>query len=91
MQIDQEQTIAIQQTQIQEVKTVASFKIHITGMELFKGVTVVATLFDENGNHVGNRMIEIKDQDYLAWNNDDQYIVDFVARKLGFVLASIES
>ncbi len=73
---------------ITETKTVKYFKIYIVGLELFKSVTLSVSLFDANGAVVGNRNYVVADAEYLAWNNDDQYLVNYVAQKLGFTLAA---
>jgi hypothetical protein len=48
---------------------------------------LAVTLFDENGAGVGARSYTVEGDEYLAWNNDDQYLISLVAQKLGFTLA----
>lgn len=72
---------------ITETKSVKYFQVYVAGVELFKSVTVAVTLFGENGAGVGSRTFKIEGAEYLAWNNDDQYLIDLVAQKLGFTLA----
>jgi hypothetical protein len=77
----------IQTATITETKTVKSFKLQVSGLELFQSVSVTAILFDETKNYAGVRNFVIAGDEYLAWNNNDQYLVDLVAAKLGFTLA----
>ncbi len=73
---------------ITEVKTVKYFKVHVVGLNLFTSVTLAVTLYDAQGNGVGNRSYTLTGDEYLGWNNDDQYLVNLVAQKLGFTLAA---
>ncbi len=68
-------------------KTIKSFSIRVVSLELFTSVTVVVSLFEESGAIVENRTIRVEGDEYLAWNNDDAYLVNLVASKLGFTLA----
>jgi hypothetical protein len=80
-------TTAIQPATITEVKTVTKFFVQVVSLELFKSVTVMATLLTAEGNTVSTQTITVEGAEYAAWNNDDQYLVDLVAQKLGFTLA----
>jgi hypothetical protein len=79
--------VAIQPATITDVKTVTQFVTNVVSLDLFKSVTVAVTLMNEAGQTVANRSFVIEGAEYLAWNNDDQYLVDLVASKLGFTLA----
>jgi hypothetical protein len=79
--------VAIQPAVITEVKNVSSFRVMVVSLELFKSVTVVAILQDANGNQLASRTFTFADAEYLAWNNDDQYLIGKVAERLGFTLA----
>ena len=78
----------IQPAVITEVKNVASFRTIVAGLELFKSVTVVAILQDENGAQLTSRSFTFEGAEYLGWNNDDQYLVNLVAQRLGFTLTA---
>jgi hypothetical protein len=79
--------IPIPPATITETKTVKYFKIHVVNLDLFRSVSVAVTLFDEQGAGVGARTYTIEGDEYLGWNNNDQYLVDLVAQKLGFTLS----
>lgn len=79
--------VAINAATITETKTVTHFKVDVVSIELFKCVHLNATLLGENGSWVGNRSFTLAGDEYLGWNNDDQYLINVVAQKLGFNLA----
>lgn len=79
--------VAINAATITETKTVTHFKVDVVNIELFKCVNLNVTLFGENGVWAGSRSFTLKGDEYMAWNNDDQYLIDVVAQKLGFNLA----
>jgi hypothetical protein len=64
-------------------KTATSFTVKICGINLFTSVIIEAELFDKDNNGLGYRTITLSGQDYLNWNNDDQYIINKVAEVLG--------
>jgi hypothetical protein len=80
--------VSINATTITEVKTVKYFKVYVVGLDLFNSVTLSVSLYDENSSTVGNRTFMIEGAEYLSWNNDDQYLIDLVAQKLGFTLSA---
>jgi hypothetical protein len=79
--------VAINTATITETKMVTHFKVNVISVELFKCVHLNATLLGENGDYVGVRYFIVEGDEYLAWNNDDQYLINLVAQKLGFTLA----
>lgn len=68
-------------------KIITSFTVNVMRLELFESVTVNAMLYGINGNFLEVKTLTISGQDYLDWNNDDQYLIDKVAQLLGFTLA----
>jgi hypothetical protein len=60
--------------------------LNIIQFVLFTHVIVHATLFDEDKVIVLSTNVEISGADYLAWENDDNYIYNYVANKLGVVV-----
>ena len=68
------------------VTTITSFSIEVTDVVLFTSVRLRVNLFDANGRRVDCNFLMVEGEDYVAWGNDDQYIVNFVSTKLGFVL-----
>lgn len=78
--------VIIQPAQEVTTVTVASFKINVMSLELFKGAHLSIALFNSEMNVIGIKYIDIMGEDYEQWNNDDNYVINFVANKLGFVI-----
>ena len=76
--------VNIQDSAYVKTNTIDNVLIKITNVQLFKSVTVVATLF-ENNKIIDNKVVMIEGTDYNAWSNDDNYIVNFVLNKLGLI------
>jgi hypothetical protein len=81
--------IAIQTKTITKTSTItaASYKVEVARLELYTSVTVLVTLFDEKGGAVDSQTLKIEGAEYLAWQNDDSYLVNLVATKLGLTKA----
>jgi hypothetical protein len=41
---------------------------------------------DENGLELGRTTIDLTTEEYLEWNNNDDYIINLIATRLGFTL-----
>lgn len=83
--------ISVQASTITTVRTISSFSIRVQQLDLFKSVSLVVMLFDTDGNIVETKFLTLEGEDYLGWNNDDQYIVNYVANKLNLNLESSSS
>ena len=68
--------------------TATSMSLKVIQFVLFTSVIVHVTLFDDDKAVVLSTNIEISGEDYAAWTNDDNYIHDYVSRKLGVVIRS---
>jgi len=68
-------------------KIITSFTVNVMRLELFESVTVNAMLYGAQGNFLEVKTLTISGQDYLDWNNNDQYLINKVAQLLGFTLA----
>ena len=66
--------------------TATSMTIKVIQFVLFTSVIVHVTLFDDDKAVVLSTNIEISGEDYTAWTNDDTYIYNYVATKLGVVV-----
>lgn len=72
------------------VNLVTSFTIQINNVVLFNSASLIIFLYNnDSDNSIGRREINISGQDYLDWNNNDQYIINLVAKKLGFTLLNL--
>ena len=67
-------------------QVVKSFTVSCRGINLFNNATFAVDSFDEIGNLVSRKIITITNEEYTQWNNDDSFIVDLMAQKLGYTL-----
>ena len=70
------------------VKQITSFRVDGLLMNLFVGVNISVSTFDNNEKLIDTRIVYLTGEDYSNWNNDDQYIINKVAEKLGFTMVT---
>lgn len=63
-----------------------SFDIQSIEISLFNSAKIRVTLLNEQGNIVDVSIVLLQGDDYTNWGNDDNYIVNFVAKQLGFTI-----
>jgi hypothetical protein len=71
------------------IKTVVRFSLEINKMVFNKSAKFRVFLYDINNMLISTSYITIEGEDYLNWSNDDNYVIQFVANKLGFVIVSV--
>jgi hypothetical protein len=82
--------VAIQPYEYVTTSIAISMSIKIIQFVLFTSVTVHAILYDANGVIVLSTNIDITGDDYLAWSNNDSYIYEYVTKKLGVNLVTLD-
>ena len=82
--------VPIEPSVITEVKTITNFRLSTQDLQLFTSVTFRVELLSDVGNLIDLKYVVISGDDYKNWNNDDQYIINKVAEKLGFVVKPSE-
>lgn len=65
---------------------VKSFEIVVVCLNLNKSVCVVAKYYDVSEKYLFEEMYYIEGEDYHRWGNDDRYLVQLIASKLGLDL-----
>jgi hypothetical protein len=72
---------------------ITSFKVDVVALQLNSSATFRVVLYGENyiGNTdnkvpIGVESILIDGDDYRQWSNDDDFVVKYIAKKLGFTL-----
>lgn len=72
------------ETPLQKVKTItiAKYQIQHIVVDLFSGCTIYLALYDEKSKLVEDIKLEMKQADYALWNNDDNYMVDWINAEL---------
>jgi len=68
------------------VNTAVRFSLDISQMILNESATFRVSLYDLNDRCFGNKYVTLEGQAYLDWGNDDTYVINYVAAKLGFTL-----
>ena len=70
----------------QTTTTVCSMRVVCQTINLFQDATFIVDLYNIEGFRVDRQIISITNEEYLAWNNNDSYIMNLMATKLGFIL-----
>jgi hypothetical protein len=77
---------AIEPKTVTTTQTITSFQVRCSSLTLFETAKFSVLCFDDNNTLVSSDNIVLSQEEYLAWQNDDDYILQLVATKLGFVL-----
>jgi hypothetical protein len=67
---------------------ITGFRVQVRSLDLFNSVTLLVLMLDASGSPRDSQIVKLEGDDYLAWNNDDQYIINKVAEICGFTIAS---
>jgi len=65
---------------------IVRFSLDIIFLVLNTSATFRIITFDIDDNQIEITNIELAGDDYTNWGNDDKYVLQFVATKLGFTL-----
>ena len=68
-------------------RTIVRFSVTCSGVELFNSATFRVDSFDDQDNIVDRKILSMTPDQYLAWNNDDTYVIQFVATSLGYTVS----
>jgi len=66
--------------------TVTSFTVQCKSLDLFKGASFIVNTFDINGKLISCQVLNMDQVTYNQWNNNDTFIIQWTADKLGFKL-----
>uniref|UniRef100_A0A6C0EY08 Uncharacterized protein n=1 Tax=viral metagenome TaxID=1070528 RepID=A0A6C0EY08_9ZZZZ len=80
--------VQVQGTPYVRTNTINNIKISINRIVLFKSVSVSVNLLEDN-KLIENKFFDIKGDDYIAWGNDDNYIVNYVLGKLNMSRSNV--
>jgi hypothetical protein len=72
-------------------RTITSFSVFCQDVSLFTSATFRVDSYDENKNIVDRQYLTMSNEQYLAWNNDDSYVINFVATTIGYTIISSSS
>jgi hypothetical protein len=68
------------------VKVIYGFDVEVNTVILNTSARLSVRLYDQNKTIVNVQTMELTGQDYTNWGNDDNYVINYVAQKLGFVI-----
>lgn len=76
----------IEPTTVTTVKTITGFEIASCNVSPFQAVRLRIALLNEEGVRFDSTNVTLEGADYTAWGDDDQFLVQKVAEKLGYTL-----
>jgi hypothetical protein len=65
---------------------ITSFIASVTNIELFTSANISVSLYNSEPRLIKIVDLPLVGADYENWANNDQYIIDYVVAKLGFVI-----
>ena len=68
------------------IQTITKFTLDISILELNISATFRASLYDINNKYIDAVNVKLEGADYTNWGNDDNYVINFVAQQLGFII-----
>jgi hypothetical protein len=80
-------TIFIEPSTQTVTNVITSFNVNVTNVQLFVSANISVNLYSADPRLINTVDLPLVGEDYENWANDDQYIIDYVAEKLGFVIA----
>lgn len=66
--------------------TIVSFKVELTNLIFSTSARFRVETYDVNNYLVSVVQVVMEGEDYTMWSNDDEYVYQFVATQLGFIL-----
>ena len=80
-----ETTINVVRKEIVKINHVEKIKIELSSLTLGSFAEFSISLVNEIDEHFKYHRVKIEGADYLAWMNDDTYVVDFILNHLELV------
>jgi hypothetical protein len=74
--------IDIQTKEITIIQELCSIIVNVDTIDLFNSATIQVAYFGTGGNFMKIDTLIMEGEDYTNWNNDDQYIYNYVYTKL---------
>jgi len=68
------------------VNVISSFRVYVSNVTLFTSAMLTVELYSADPALIRTEYMTIAGQDYQDWANDDEYIIQYVASKYGFVI-----
>ncbi len=71
------------------ILTIYSFTLDRIEVDLFNSARIRVNLMDQNNNRIDCTFVTLTGEDYANWGNSDDYIINYVANKLGFTVQNV--
>lgn len=68
--------------------TITSFVVTVTSVVLFMSASLSVDLYNSDPALIKTVYLTLSGEDYNNWSNDDDYINQYVATQLGFVITN---
>jgi hypothetical protein len=75
--------VDIQTKEFVTVQTANKIAIFVLRVELFSSANIHVHYLNEQGQNINLQILTMSGEDYLAWGDDDQYVVTWTLNKLG--------
>ena len=85
------QVIKIQPFSSVTTTVATSFSVSCRSLVLFSGATFTVDLFDASGSLLNRQIVPMSPEEYAAWKNDDAYVINLFAVKLGFTIVAADT
>jgi hypothetical protein len=79
-------SVRIQGYQQVVTKTITNFSVVVRDVILNTRASLVVQCYDASGKVIEVKNLVLSGADYTNWGVDDQYIIHYVARQLGFTI-----
>ena len=67
------------------VKTIEKFSITLSNFILFTSVDILVCCYDIDDNFISTTTLTLDGSDYLAWYDDDSFLITWVKKQMSFV------
>lgn len=78
----------IQPKEFVETTIVNKFEINEVEVKLYKGAVLSVMLFSDSNDYYKCIRVDLTQEEYNNWGEDDNYIRDLVCQRLGFVISN---
>lgn len=59
-------------------RVIHSISIQVVNLVLFKGATIMVSLYDVDNYPIDTKIVELEGDSYLRWSNDDNWLVNYI-------------
>ena len=67
-------------------KVITSFTVSCRSITLFTSASFTVDCFDAENNLINRQVLNMGTDEYLQWQNNDEFVITWVAQQLGFTI-----